>query len=545
MQLDSEVDMDLFDPLDKPGELDKAVLHGNVQKVLYTDNKFKEKNSNIKNLTLANIIYCSCCLLPKQAKNVVKQYSLCVEDKKLTAVGLGAFLYFYFLKFCSLVLFIAFILVCIPQLTAALYYYKNLRSFCALYSVNDSCFKYAGDDSGNWLYLMSYESMRSYKNISTITLASNQALMDSLKIPSEATQDDRTLNLTESSSTTEALVHNNTIIHKVSLNIDTEFSEHADGMSLDFSFLNAVAMIVIFITNLCSIVDCHCYLYEDDESRITPSDYALMMTNVPEIRDKGQLMEFLAIDDEQYTELKDPTTGNILTVESRAVEIKPIDIVYTYKTHELMRLKSKLLDISKKIRACKISGDDLVKGFLCIKKKTIADLEKKRDKIRKRIKERITTKMREYSGVIIAIFNTQTEKDAYLNKFTKSLIKKIFDKILIFLKKKLCKKEPKGRIKTDNAFRKIKVSSAPEPEDILWENIQFTQKDKIKTVLWVYCVSAGLICLSFATIMGITFIQKGVDVKDFKQTLLLSISISLIVTVINGLIKFSLIKLSE
>ena len=48
MQFNNEQDMDvldIFEPLDKVGELDKAVLHGNVQKVLYTDDRFKDKNS--------------------------------------------------------------------------------------------------------------------------------------------------------------------------------------------------------------------------------------------------------------------------------------------------------------------------------------------------------------------------------------------------------------------------------------------------------------------------------------------------------------------
>jgi hypothetical protein len=46
MQLDTELEMDLFDPLDKPGDIERAVLHGKCQKVLWTDNSFKEKNSN-------------------------------------------------------------------------------------------------------------------------------------------------------------------------------------------------------------------------------------------------------------------------------------------------------------------------------------------------------------------------------------------------------------------------------------------------------------------------------------------------------------------
>jgi hypothetical protein len=496
------------------------------------------------NHKLANIVYCSCCLLPRQTKNVVKPYSFCVEDKKLTAIGLGTFLYFYFLKFSSLILLIAFTIAGIPHLTATLYYFKNLESYCSRYSVNDYCDNFSAEAAGtNWLYIMSYEGARSYKLLTELALSIETARLNEFLMPYvNVTQSDG--NITE--------VLNTTVYNNITLEKNETIYNMADESVLDLSFLNNVAMVVIFIANLCGIVDCHCYLYEDDESKITPSDYALMITNVPEIRDKSQLLDFLTIDAEQYSDVKDPQTGTILTAESRTVELKPIDIIYTYKTHALMKLKSKLLEVSKQIRYCKITGDDYVTGLLCKKVKTLADFESKKAKIRKKLRERMSTKMREFTGVVIAIFNTQTEKDLYLGKFPKSFAKRLFDKVKTFCKVKLCRKVPKGKTKTDPAFRKIKVGSAPEPEDILWHNIQFTQKDKIKTVLWVYCVSVFLICCSFGTIIGITYAQNNAQKKnlinvkdDFKTQITMSISISLVVTVINSIIKITLLKLSE
>jgi hypothetical protein len=45
MDLNYEEDADIFEPLDKPGDLEKAILHGQVQKALYIEENFHETYS--------------------------------------------------------------------------------------------------------------------------------------------------------------------------------------------------------------------------------------------------------------------------------------------------------------------------------------------------------------------------------------------------------------------------------------------------------------------------------------------------------------------
>jgi hypothetical protein len=46
MELNYEEDADIFEPLDKPGDLEKAILHGQVQKALFVDDSFKQNFGN-------------------------------------------------------------------------------------------------------------------------------------------------------------------------------------------------------------------------------------------------------------------------------------------------------------------------------------------------------------------------------------------------------------------------------------------------------------------------------------------------------------------
>ena len=53
----------------------------------------------------------------------------------------------------------------------------------------------------------------------------------------------------------------------------------------------------------------------------------------------------------------------------------------------------------------------------------------------------------------------------------------------------------------------IKALRAPEPSDILWENMGYTEKEKRRKKLLTSLVAAVLIVACFALIVGITWVQ--------------------------------------
>jgi hypothetical protein len=73
----------------------------------------------------------------------------------------------------------------------------------------------------------------------------------------------------------------------------------------------------------------------------------------------------------------------------------------------------------------------------------------------------------------------------------------------------------------------VATSRAPEPEDIIWENIGIPQNEIVKRKLLTYFVTFMLLCTSFGIVYGLTLLQMS-----YKNAIL-SIAISLSITIIN------------
>ena len=76
------------EPLEHPGRLYLAEIHGSAQRLL----KIRKLSKYIR--------FCKCCLLPSETTGVVIPYS-CFDDKR--DFGLGIYLYFQYIKFCILI----------------------------------------------------------------------------------------------------------------------------------------------------------------------------------------------------------------------------------------------------------------------------------------------------------------------------------------------------------------------------------------------------------------------------------------------------------
>jgi ABC-type Fe3+ transport system permease subunit len=97
----------------------------------------------------------------------------------------------------------------------------------------------------------------------------------------------------------------------------------------------------------------------------------------------------------------------------------------------------------------------------------------------------------------------------------------------------------------------IRVVNAPEPADVLWENLHYSPLQRVVRAIWVYIVSIFLIGISFGAIIGLTYLQKSLKNKyknksdsSYNETGY-SILISIIITIINFMITLCLNKLSE
>jgi hypothetical protein len=152
------------------------------------------------------------------------------------------------------------------------------------------------------------------------------------------------------------------------------------------------------------------------------------------------------------------------------------------------------------------------------------------------------------NGVLFATFNTNKEYNNYLDQFPSSFFSKIYYNIyylfaVYFL---CCAFSQKSR---DNLRKKVKltVERAPEPQDIIWENLQYSGFQRIKRTCFVYFITFILIGVSFGIVLGLNYVQSNTN-KELDDVYLrygLSIVISVIISVINFLISYILTYLSR
>ena len=174
------------------------------------------------------------------------------------------------------------------------------------------------------------------------------------------------------------------------------------------------------------------------------------------------------------------------------------------------------------------------------KSKKITDIEKEKNKFeeeQKNLLKKTENLTRDnFSGAIFIIFNSMKEKDKFLENHKKNIIISII-KSIYNLKYYICfccinsSKRKQYFLKN-----KMIIEQAPEPEDIIYENLEFSQIERLFRILLVYIISFIIIAICFFFILYLNKFQiesdkeKNSIVKKYG----ISLSISLIITIINS-----------
>jgi hypothetical protein len=149
-----------------------------------------------------------------------------------------------------------------------------------------------------------------------------------------------------------------------------------------------------------------------------------------------------------------------------------------------------------------------------------------------------------FSGVVFAVFNNQKDIDVYKRNFPKSFFAKVFRFLSYFFKKYICCPSTDEKEQLNLSKHNLLIEDAPEPDDIIWENLQYTTAHKLLFAILIYLISAIFIAFSFAVIVGLSYVQFLYRDHDSIKTAL-SVTVSIVINIMNGLITVTLNKLSE
>ena len=491
---------------------------------------------------------CPCCGLPEEVEGKLEYFKTCDSPDDFSNCGQGVVLYYDYIKFVIMISIIASVGMACFNIYFSNKYYTEMTKVCNNYYHEK--FKTMPDKSQ---YLKDCEFYMTDSDIDTDGDYINKIDSFFFRFSSVNVQDYR------------GIFKN---LYK-----DKNIGDSYESTIINLSLVNFIILVVLLIFNLVYIY----FLFNKgnavDYLVFTVGDYAIFVTNLYDLYNifkkyLGKIKEHEGkresdakpIEEEWYIQLlgfrpKDDMS-EIKMFETFLIEkifkewrrrkltkdwgVNRID--FCYRSGEIIELQQKLSEINEKIN--KIDFDPFIKKendklglegternyysyilpicpfTYCPSKESLKDIIEEKEKIEERmnqlIKESKENLSERFGGAAFVTFNTTKQQEAYLDQLPKNFfthIIKFFDKIG-YLFCGCCLDKSSTRYYKKN----LVFEAAPEPEDVIFENIETKPVVRILKTALVYFISIILCGISFAAIYGLNLIQMYVDEHQKNQT---------------------------
>ena len=546
------------------GQLKYAEMHKQATKPLRVLQELTEEE--LKNFT------CPCCGLPSQISGKLEPYKLCDNPDDFSNCGQGVVLYYSFIKFVIFVTFIATIGISGLNIYYAYKYTYELRKVCNNYYHEE--------------------------------LSISDAYIDECKFYfTEASKNSPYYNLIDSFFFQFSLVNVKDYRNLYKKLNDAE-NKDFENTIINLSFTNFLCLLIIFAVNLVYIYFLFNKSNAADYLVFTVSDYSIFLTNLydiykkfgnnlkyiinkeKELKEKGKSLEKKTYTDklgfqpdEKMSQLdlfKKFLHEKIFKKKNKDKSITDyglyrIDICY--KLDGMIELQKKLDELDEKIQRIEfdpyiyeknkeklLEGEqrNFYKNFLglsccCETEESLSDIKIQKAKIENEMNDLIRASKENtseyFGGAAFITFTTIKQQEDYLSKLPSNFFDYIinFFKNLFYIFCSCCtKKDSLNYYK-----RHITFEAAPEPEDVIFENLQTKPFWRIIYTLIVYFLSIIICGVSFVAIIYLNKLQKKIDNdKENKttHTLLLyviSFGITGVTSVIDIILEIVLEKLTK
>ena len=538
--------------LDKLGKIKWAKEHASANRPM---NKLKEFNKCTK--------FCNCCNLPCATTGVIQPFSACEKDENFSICGRAVPLYFYFIKYCIYCLFVVLIMMSIPIAIINYEYSIEIKDYCILIKnsesilyqkINNSCQFYIDNNQNdnniffNFIWKTSSDNLNDYKYIF--------------------------LNSSGNSIQNKNIIYNNSLI-------------------------GFICLITLFIVNIYFIILFKAQIKAEKIENVHPSDYTLLITNLKKImiefKEKNNKIENINIERNNNEDLKgglfEYEYNNKDNINSIKLEILNFiqylkdKIFYSekskqnmnifnlnlcFKLNDFMILKEKFENCKYKIFQIEQNPYQIEKnqlnnyigknrryfssiftrlglGCLCYSHNGISlkELNDEKTIYSQRLNLLVNkAKLSNFCGCAFVTFNTIKEKQEFYNNYPHFLVEFIFYyfKNLIYYLCYCCTSK-NDNLKKKYQRKEIRVFLSPEPEDIIWENLEFTFWQRSYRIFFIYFLSIIMIFIAYQIVYALTKLQDTIDdnwngLKKYISSFLITIIISLINLLFEFIMKY-------
>lgn len=504
--------LSFIEPLEQPGKILKAQIHGSAQRLL----KIEKITKYVK--------FCKCCRLPTETTGVVVPFSCC---DKTNDFGLGIFLYFYFIKFMLVILAITICMAGIPSMYLSQTYSTEITRYCNDHYVNNTNNTIPEIVTSNTV-CEKYITVAKYAAANKNKVSQNDFILlmscDNLKVYHQLFNDSNG-------------------------NINS-----LDEVLSDYGFLYFLTSITILLTNFLLIH--HVYLLDEGENiqETTPSDFTVRLEglSIPKDKDIKKTIQDI-VDQIDIPESKIEIYDIIPCIKiNKLFNLAKQNFTAKTRLYHINHLKSQK-DFNEK---AKFDTNNLHYFFpkccCCQKKiqkseidKTIKETEEKIVILEKDIREH---SVNYFGGTAYVVLNTIVQKDNFYNYFPTTFWTKLYISIKSFIILTLCSKCNKWYSERDKQILKLKnsfvVHHAAEAYEIMWENGGYSKTRRLLFVILSNFITLVIMGINLGIILGLNRLQFYAIKTKWLQYVI-SVLMSIFIVISNTSIRGALFYLSR
>ena len=547
--------------LDELGLISSAKIHRDANRILKQINKFNE-----------NTKFCPCCCLPCPTPGVLEKFSYCDNTDDFIETGQGTSLYFFFFKYSMIIMAATAIIIGIPFLIFSYQYTYSLRKLCNNYynNRNNELINLMGNCE---LYITEEEFADDYYSVvdSPFFLFSSVNIKDYRKMFYKLYNSDE-IDF-EKSILNYPLLNLICSITLLIVNILYIIIIYNKNMTYDFQ-LTSPSDYTVMVTNMKQLLTHYLSIKKKYEEMQLQEPNKLNEDGTPFDFEKN-LREELGLSDintekenknksirkKEISKLEEFSAfiENNICIDANKEKYNVQQINICFKLNKYMNLEEQLQ--MRKTQKVKIEKHpyqikrNKEKGYIgenrryfssflsyynlywcncCDKGISLSQIEKEKVEIEKGIADLMKASedinQNNFSGVAFISFNTLKEQEDFLSQFPSNIFS-YFIKYIKDLKYIFCFCCFKKNLKTN-----LSANKAPEPEDVIYENLEYSYIERNFRTFIVYIISIVLIIICFGIYIGINILQDKINDKAIHK--ILSYIISLINTCVSSALNY-------
>ena len=551
--------------LDGLGNIELAKQHREANRPLKKIKDFDEKTK-----------FCPCCNLPIRDDKCEKIFNFCDNTDGYAECGRGISLYFSFFRFSLFILIITFISICLPTLYLTKIYTDELKDICLkiyikngkkIIDIYPECINFIGVKGISEYFIKGtgiasifnainqkqyrqtyFRNINNYINIDKVLVNYSIIyfinllsffIINLLYILLLYTQNKQYDLLITSPSDFTVIIRNLNSSFKI-------FMKKINSINIDKDELGSSSKIDI---------------NNNEKNKQLKLKYELGLEDIPSIKEIKIQECFSHFIKNKICE----------TSEGKKFNVKKVNICY--KINEFIKIEEKIQDIKSKIIKIEHDPKQIAKNKIynlveenkkyfynplnifdinlfncqkCEKSILLTELESQQIKLENDLKDSLkqadNLTNENFCGVVFITFNTMAEQEKFLKSYPKSFIGNLIislKNLKYFFCYCLVEKNSRYILQKD-----IDVDEAPEPEDIIFENLHFSSKERFCRIFLIYFLSMIIIGICLIIIIGLNYVQiKYQKINDNNKlfiTYLVSFIISGVTFLLNSLFQISL-----